>query len=230
MRWPFYGPNNGLRHIFSRERSESLVNLLRFLRVAVEADQAEVGFHHPGVNGRYAHGRAQQILAQPVVDGTNCRFASAINRSVGVRQLARRGSKIHNVAAAPHYHSRHHCAGHIEQALHVCVDHLFPVVDLAGIQLVEPAAQTGIVHQHADFGPLFRQFVDRALHGGTVAHVQVHGVHGLRTAFESRRSNFSHLACAACCQQQPCAFGRKGESGGRSNSGTGSGYENDFSF
>ena len=61
------------------------------------------------------------------------------------------------MAAPAHHHSRYHGARDVEEAFDVGVDHLVPVLDSAHVELVEAAAEAGVVDQDVDFGPLLRE-------------------------------------------------------------------------
>ena len=91
---------------------------------------------------------------RPSLMARSAALLRAIHRSVGVGDFARHRAQVDHVAAAAHHHARHHRARHVEQPLHVGVDHLFPVFDLARVELVHAAAQAGVVHQHVDLRPL----------------------------------------------------------------------------
>ena len=120
--------------------------------------------------------------------------------------------------------------GDVEQALDVGVDHLFPVLDFAHVELVEAAAEAGVVDQDVDLGPLGRQIVDGVLHGAMVAHIKVDGVHRGGAALHGLRGDLGEAAGAAGSQQETGSFGGKGKSSGRSDAGAGSGDEDDLSF
>jgi len=51
-RWPADGPQDSVCHVLRGEWLEALVDRGCPLRVAVKADNAELGLHHAGVNGR----------------------------------------------------------------------------------------------------------------------------------------------------------------------------------
>ncbi len=58
------------------------------------------------------------------------------------------------MSATAHHHTGHHGSRDIEQPLDVGVDHLVPVFNFAGVELVHAAAEPRIVDQHIDLRPL----------------------------------------------------------------------------
>ena len=227
---PAHGPYDDIGNIFRNQRLDALVDLGRSLLVAVEAHQAEVGFYHSGVHAGDANRRSQHVFAQAVVDGPLGGLAGAVDRAVGIGHLARHRTQVDYVSAATLHHSRHHGAGDVEQPFHISVDHLVPVFDLSLVELVEAAAEAGVIDQHVDGGPLRGQRIDGFLDGVVVAHIEGECVNGLGPALEDGGSYFSQLIDAASGEQQARAFGGKSESSGRANAGRGPGNENNLSL
>ncbi len=79
---------------------------------------------------------------------------------------------------AAHHHAGHNGAGDVEQAFDVGVDHLVPVFNFAHIELFQATAESGVVDQDVNLGPLGRKRVNGVLDGAVIADVQVDGVHG----------------------------------------------------
>jgi len=76
------------------------------------------------------------------------------------------------MAAAARDHPRQHRAGHVEQALDVGVDHLFPVLQVGLVDLVEPAREPRVVDQDVHRLPAFGQGRDGGCDCLCIAHVQ----------------------------------------------------------
>ncbi len=173
-------------------------------------------------------GRAQHVLAQAVVDGALGGLAGTVDGAIGVSELAGRRPHIDHMPTAADDHSGNDRARHVEQALDVGVDHLFPVLDVAEVELVEAAAEARIVDEDVDFGPLRRQAVNRVLHGAVIADVEIDGVDGGRSPFQGRGRHFGEFPGPARCQQEARSFGGKGKSSSRANAGAGSGDKDDL--
>ena len=88
------------------------------------------------------------------------------------------------MAAATNHHAGNYGARDIEQTFDVGVDHLVPVVNLAGIEFVQAAAKSGVVDEDFNRCPVFRQRVNRVLNGSIIAHIEVDGMDSGGTAFE----------------------------------------------
>ena len=101
---------------------------------------------------------------------------------------------------------------------------------LAHVELVETAAEAGVVDQDVDFGPLCGERVDGVLHGAMVAHVEIDGVDGRCAALHGARGYFGKFACPAGSEQKPCALGCKSERSGCADAGAGPGDEDDLSL
>ncbi len=111
--------------------------------------------------------------------------------------------------AASHHHARHHRAGYIQQTLHVGVDHLFPVLNLAHVELFQPPAQTGVVHQNVDLTPVGRQLINGCLNRKVIAHIQVDAMDGMGAPLARSKADFGQLTRASGSQDEPAALHRK---------------------
>ncbi len=80
------------------------------------------------------------------------------------------------------YHAGNDLPRHIEQALDVGVDHLFPVLRVVLVKLRQASAQTRVVDQHVDLDPGFGQRGERSFHRGPFSHIQHEAVNGRRTS------------------------------------------------
>jgi hypothetical protein len=106
------------------------------------------------------------------------------------------------VAAPAHHHARNHGARHVEQALDVGVDHLFPVLNLAHVELVQAAAQAGVVDQNVDLGPLRRQLVDGVCCTARGSRTSRSMEWTAAAPLQRARGDFCQLSGAAGGQQQ----------------------------
>ena len=174
-------PHNRIRNIVRRQGRDVLIHLPRALLIPAKPHLAEFRLHHPRADVAHPHRRPHQILAQPVVDQLHRRLRPAIHRPARIREVLCRRSQIHHVPASARDHPRHHSARDPQHPLYVGVDHLFPVLGLAFPQLVQPAAQPRVIHQHIDRPPLLRQIRNRRLDSRTILHVQFEVVYCGRT-------------------------------------------------
>src|SRR5581483_8992288 len=118
----------------------------------------------------------EQVFPQAFGDGALGGLGCAVDSSVGVGHAAGSGAEVHDVATAARHHAGHDSAGDVEQTFDVGVDHLLPVLTLAFVQLVEAAAEAGVVDQNVDVSPFLRQGGDGALHGGVIGDVELESV------------------------------------------------------
>ena len=66
---------------------EPLINLRGTFGVSMEAHEAEIGFHHAGIDAGDAYRCSQHVLAQAIADGEFCRLGCAIDCAIGVSDL-----------------------------------------------------------------------------------------------------------------------------------------------
>jgi len=196
----------------------------------VEADEGEVGLDHAGVDGGDANGGAEEILSETVVDGALGGFGAAVDGAVGVGDVAGGGAQVDDVSGVTLDHAGHNCAGDVEQPLDVGVDHLFPVVGIASIELFESAGETGVVDEDLDGLPGGGQVVDGGLDGFAIPDIEGEAVDGFGSGFGGLYGDVGKLFRTAGGEEQACALGCKGKSRGRSDSRAGTGDEDNLSL
>ena len=176
------------------EWRDALVDLAGALLVAAEADKAEVGFDHAGIDRSDTHGGAEQIELQARADGPFGVLGGAVDRAVGVGHPACRGSEVDDVPARARDHSRDDGAGAIEQAFDVGVDHLVPVVGVVFPDFCKTAAEPGVVHEDVDVGPLGRERGERLFHLFALGHVELEEQDAVGPGFHERCSSSSSIS------------------------------------
>ncbi len=115
----------------------------------------------------------------------------------------------HACSYALHHPRNHRCRRHIQQSLHVGVNHLVPVGDLALVKLLKPAAQSRIVHQNLNRFPFLTQTDNRCFHRAMISHIQRKGMHILRAALSRFFCNPGQLLHTPRRQQQLCTLAGK---------------------
>ena len=109
------GPDYDLGDVFGREGFYAFVDLGGALGVSAEADEAEVGLYHAGIDACDTDWRSQHILAKAIVNQALSCFGSAIDGAIGVGEFAGSGAETDDVTAATHDHSRNNGTGDVEQ-------------------------------------------------------------------------------------------------------------------
>lgn len=84
MSRPVCDPNQDLRDILRGERFNPLIDFLRPLGIAFEADERELGFSHAGVDGGDPDAGAVQFQAQGAGDLEFAGFGGAVGGSAFV--------------------------------------------------------------------------------------------------------------------------------------------------
>jgi len=153
----------------------SFVRLVGACLIAVEAHGAELGIDETGLDLGDANAGAGQIELEPFADGADGGLGRAVDIAVRVGLATGDGSDVDDMPPAPRDHARDDGACDIQQALDVGIDHLLPIVDGAGVDLVEPAAQSSVVDQDVDLAEVVGKGLKALRHGVPVADVELDG-------------------------------------------------------
>jgi hypothetical protein len=97
---PPRGKNHHLRNIISRQRLNTLINLLRLLPIAPEPNHTELRLDLPRINFNDAHATRNQLLSQAVCKRPYRGLGSAVDAAALVRLAPCNGPDVYNVAAA----------------------------------------------------------------------------------------------------------------------------------
>ena len=170
------GPEHRFGDVVGGQRSRVGIDLLRLFRVALEADQREVGLAHARLDIGHPDTRSLKVGAQSQRELFDESLRRAIDVPAGIRVAARRRSDIDDVAASPLDHARQQRAGCEHQPLVVGVDHGFPVVRIGLLRRIGAQCQTGIVDQGFNGGEFRRQAAEGLIDRLAVADVQFDGV------------------------------------------------------
>ena len=105
------------------------------------------------------------------------------------------------MSSASFHHSRHYQSGHQQQSLDIGVNHGFPVIEVTLIFRFQSKRQSGIVYQHVNLTPFFRQsgnFLHRLF---AVSHVESQCQH-LCPFLRQFPFNLCQPLLVATCQNQ----------------------------
>ena len=183
MRRSGRGEHDDLGDILGRQRANPAVDVLSSAPVAAEADLAELGLDHARVYRAHADSRTIEIQAQRLRERPDRGLARAVHVAAGVGLVSGDGPDVDHRTPSPFQHSGQHGPIYVQQALDVGVDHLVPVLELAGGQWIESPAEAGVVDQDLDRLPVLRQLVHRAEDVARAAYVESRDSHLSRAQF-----------------------------------------------
>jgi len=208
----------------------ALVGHLGQALIALEAHQAELRLGQPRGDLRDLDAVREEVLAHGLGEGVHGVLAGAVHVAARVHLLAGDAADVHDVAPATRHHAGDHRAAHVQQTLHVGVQHGVPVVEVSLLDRRHACGQPGVVHQQVDVLPVVGQAVDGALHFVVVAHVHAQGMHhgatldGAVQALELALQHFEPVAAATGDDDAP-AFAGEAAGGGLAEAGGGAGDE-----
>ena len=214
MRRPVGAPDDGLGDVVGRKRGQSLVDFFRPLSVAVEADQAELGFDHARIDRRDTDARPVEVQAKGPAGCGHRKLARAVDIATGINFVSGDGSDVDDMAAAALDHAANDGPADIEKPFDVRVDHLFPVLDRSFMDRAQATAKSGVVDQDVDVLPFGGKGGDGGVDGFPVPDIESENMDiGSAGCAEFGSQGFETIQSPGA-RQNPRAPGGKGPDAG----------------
>lgn len=214
------GPEDRVGHIFGADRVHPIVDVGGFLLVAAEANPAEFGLDHAGLNIGESYAAAHRVDPHGFVDRLHGVLGRAVDIAARIDLEASDATERHDVAALTLEHSWSDGAIDVQDTFDIRVDHRAPFLRIAFVQLLDAESESRVVDQEVEplMGELFAHFLG-------VAHVEDDDLRITQFGGQSFQA-----ILAPGTQDELAAFGVKGACRGGTDPGGGAGYEGEAIF
>lgn len=206
-------------YVVARERGDTFVNGVGPRLVAVETHGGKFGVDHAGAYLADFDAVFQQVDAHALRKCVYGVFRGAVNGSVFIGLAAGDGTYIDDMAAAGGDHQGSDLPGDVQKAFDVGVDHAFPVVGVAFVDVFQTCGKTGVIDEYIDLFPGVGEAGYGSFDGGAFADVEAEGEYfGFVFGFDSSFDGFQTMA-ATSGQYQSVAEGAEPPGGGFADPG-----------